>query len=264
MSTLRTELAAKAAAKAAVKAAAGSMSLLALALLSQPSWAQTQTESPSLNSVIFNAPPPPPGQGAPSGRRDGGASRGNCPEYGDLAALVPVTEDRVWGKTTAAQPTLWFYLPAAITPETQMELVVQDKEDNTLYETSLAVGVEAGTIAIALPETVTLPVGEPYYWTMALFCDPQRPASSVFVSGTIERVSVPGLAPLTEETARSLSQAQAYANAGIWHDALTVLAELQQMDKRDLESQAAWVALLEQVGLAQAAAKPVQSCCKAE
>ena len=143
-----------------------------------------------------------------------------------------------------------------------MELVVQDKEDNTLYETSLAVGVEAGTIAIALPETVTLPVGEPY-WTMALFCDPQRPASSVFVSGTIER-GQRAWAGTANRGDSAISQAQAYANAGIWHDALTVLAELQQMDKRDLESQAAWVALLEQVGLAQAAAKPVQSCCKAE
>ena len=246
----------------------GALSLSLLALLAGPSWAQAQTES-SLSSVIFNAPPPPPGQGAPSGRRDGGASRGNCPEYGDLAALVPITEGRVWGQTTAAQPTLWFYLPAAVTPETQIELIVQDADDNTLYETSLAVEAEAGTIAIALPETVTLPVNEPHYWILSLYCDPERPTSLVFVSGTIERVSVSGLAPLTADTERSLSQAQAYANAGMWHDALTVLAELRQankisLDEPAIEIQASWTALLEQVGLTQAATAPVQPCCELE
>lgn len=247
----------------------GTVSLSLLAMLSQPSWAQAQTESTGLNAVIFNAPPPPPGQGAPSGRRDGGASRGNCPEYGDLAALVPIAEDQVWGQTTAAQPTLWFYLPAAIAPETQIELIVQDADDNTLYETSMAVAAEAGTIAIALPKTVTLPVNEPYYWNLALYCDPERPTSLVFVSGAIERVVVDGLAPLTAATERSLSQAQAYANAGIWHDALTILAELRQADARNpdesnLESQTAWAALLEQVGLERAATAPVQPCCEPE
>ncbi|MGB3571305.1 MAG: DUF928 domain-containing protein [Phormidesmis sp.] len=245
-------------------ASAISFSLLATLSWTPPSLAQVQTDAAGLSSVTFNAPPLPPGQGAPTGRRDGGASRGNCPEYGDLAALVPITAGRVWGKTTAAQPTLWFYLPAAISPEIPIELIVQDAEDDILYETSLAVAVETGTIAIALPETVTLPVGEPHYWTMALFCDPERPASSVFVNGTIERVSVGGLAPLTADTERSLSQAQVYAEAGIWHDALTILAERQRTNISDSKSQTAWAALLEQVGLAQAATQPVQACCEVE
>ena len=243
------------------------MSLLTITTLSQPGWAQPQTEFPSSSSTIFNAPSPPPDQGAPTGRRDGGASRGNCPEYGDLAALVPITEGRVWGQTTAAQPTLWFYLPSAVTPETPIELIVQDADDNTLYEARLAVALDAGTMAIALPETVTLPIGESHYWTMALFCDPQRPSSSVFVSGAIERVDVAALEPLTKETARSLPQAETYAEAGIWYDALTVLAELQQTNgsspnESNLESQTAWAALLEQVGLAQIAIEPVQPCCE--
>ena len=259
----------KSATRSTTRVIAGVMSLLAVTLLSQPSWAQTQTELPSPSSTIFNAPSPPPDQGAPTGRRDGGASRGNCPEYGDLAALVPITEGRVWGQTTAAQPTLWFYLPSAVTPETPLELIVQDAEDNTLYRARLAVELDAGTMAIALPETVTLPVGEPHYWTMALFCDPQRPSSSVFVSGAIERVSVAGLEPITKETARSLSQAQAYASAGVWYDALTVLAKLRQTDEthpneRDLDSQTAWATLLEQAGLAQISTEPVQPCCEVE
>lgn len=239
-----------------------SLSLLAMLSLTQPGQFEAYASGP--DSIVFNAPPLPPGQGAPSGRRDGGASRGHCPAYSELAALVPVTDGRVWGQTTAAHPTLWFYLPTAVTPETPIELMVQDAADNSLYMTTLAVEAEAGSFAISLPDTVTLPLNEPHYWTLALFCDPERPAASVFVSGTIERVAADGLRPLSTDAARSLSQAQVYANAGMWYDALTILGELQQDNESDAESQTAWAALLEQVGLAQAAAAPVQPCCESE
>lgn len=215
------------------------------------------------DGVVYNAPPPPGGIGAPTGRRDGGASRGNCPDYGDLAALVPVTDGTVWGQTTAAQPTLWFHLPAAITTEQPMELVLNNGADETLYLGTVAVDVEAGNIAIALPPTVTLPIGEPHYWTLALYCDPEQPASSVFVSGTIERVAAAGIEPLLTETVPSLTLAQNYANAGVWHDALTVLGRLQQTETAE-GSQTLWTTLLEQVGLEAAAADPIQPCCEVE
>ena len=229
--------------------------------------AQAQTSAPNstiLSSTLFNAPPPPPGQGAPSGRRDGGASRGDCPEHGDLTALVPITEGRVWGQTTAAQPTLWFYLPAAITPETPIELIVQDAQDATLYETRMTATAQPGLISLSLPETVALPTGDPHFWTAILYCDPDRPLSSVFVSGTIERVVADGVEPLTAGGVRSLSQARSYAEAGIWHDALTVIAELQREEGSDSESREALAALLTQVGLEQAAITPVQPCCELE
>ncbi|MGF1538378.1 MAG: DUF928 domain-containing protein [Elainellaceae cyanobacterium] len=243
---------------------------------SQPSWAQFRPETlaqlPAESSgpgfagpstVIYNAPPLPPGQGAPTGRRDGGASRGNCEAYGDLTALVPLTDGVVWGQTTTAQPTLWFYLPTAVTPETPLELVVQDANDNFLYTTTLAVDMAAGSLAIALPETIELPVDEPHYWTMSVYCDPERPAASVFVQGTIERAAAAEVAPFSADTERSLAQAQAYASRGIWYDALTILGQRLQ-GGADVESQQAWTALLEQVGLEAAAAAPVLPCCLAE
>ncbi len=145
-----------------------------------------------------------------------------------------------------------------------MELVVQDAADNFLYSTSLAVDTDAGTLAIALPDTVTLPLNEPHYWTLSLACDPDRPAAAVFVRGTIERAAAEAVEPFSAGTVRSLSQAQAYARAGIWHDALTVLGELRRADGGDFESQEAWAALLEQVGLEQVGAAPIQPCCELE
>lgn len=240
------------------------LALLGLLSSVSPSFAQVQPAALEPNPIFFNAPPLPPGQGAPSGRRDGGASRGNCPDYVDLAALAPVTDGRVWGQTTSANPTLWFYLPAPVTSAMSMELVVQDAADNLLYETTLTVDVAVGNLAIALPESATLPMNEPHYWTLALFCDPERPEASVFVKGAIERVAADGLETLEIDTERSLTQAQVYADGGIWYDALTVLGELRQADAADADSQSAWTALLEQIGLPDAAVAPVQPCCEPE
>ena len=216
------------------------------------------------SAVFYNAPPPPSDIGSPTGRRDGGASRGNCPDYVDLSALVPITDGTVWAQTTAAQPTLWFYLPTAITPEQPMELVLQNAADEMLYMTTVTADVEAGNIAIALPETVTLPIGEPHYWTLALYCDPEQPASSVFVSGTIERVTATDVEPLLAATIPSPALAQDYARLGVWHDALTVLGALQQTDGPDTEAQVMWSTLLEQIELEAPAAAPLQPCCEAE
>ena len=213
----------------------------------------SQPAAADLDTAVYNAPPPPDGIGAPTGRRDGGASRGNCPDYGDLTALVPITDGTVWGQTTSAQPTLWFYLPAAITAEQPMELALQNAADEMLYMTTVAADVDAGVIEIALPPTVTLPVGEPHYWTLALYCDPAQPTASVFVRGTIERAAEPLLA----ETAPTLSLAADYASAGIWYDALTVLGQLPAAER-----QALWTTLLEEAGLEAAAAAPIHPCCE--
>ena len=245
---------------------------LALLLLGTagPSSAQVErfnqfvSEPPDPGTIIYNAPELPPGFGAPSGRRDGGASRGRCGDYSGLAALMPITEGVVWGQTTAAQPTLWFYLPAAVTADTPLKLVVQDADDDSLLHTiPLAVEAEAGSLAIALPPTVELPVNQPHFWTLSLYCDPERPASAVFVQGTIERVTL-GAAPFSPEAEYSLSQAQSLAGQGIWYDALTVLGQRLQADATDVDIRRAWTDLLEQVGLPQAGSAPVLSCCTAE
>lgn len=244
------------------------LSLISCIGLAHPSLAQLSEGTSAVNPVVFNAPPLPPGQGAPTGRRDGGASRGDCPDYQALTALVPVTEGRVWGQTTAAHPSLWFHLDAAVTPEMTIELYMQDTDDNLLYETTIATEMEPGIFAIALPPTTVLPENEPHLWTLSLFCDSEEFAASMFVNGTISRVSAneisDGLESLTAETVRSLAQAQRYADAGMWHDALTILGELQQADSTDIQAQQAWKTLLEQVGLEQSVDASVLPCCKAE
>lgn len=218
---------------------------------------------PPNTGITFNAPPPPTDQGAPRGRSQGGASRGDCTQYQQLTALVPNTEGRVWGLTASTHPTIWFYLPSALTADTAIEFVLQDASDQELYRTQFTATTQPGLIRLSVPNTApALELDKPYLWTLAIYCNPARPSDSVYVQGIVQRP------PLTSDqqrqlaTATPLERSRLYAASGLWYDSLTTLANLRVTNSTQAES--AWAELLRQVGLEAMAEQPISACCTAE
>ena len=188
-----------------------------------------------------------------------------------------------WGQTTAANPTLWFYSPAGLMPELPIELVVQDATDQYIAITTLEVEATAGIIAIQIGPSAgadadanadptdsmaMLPVDVLLPWTFSIYCDPDRSTAFVSVKGMIQRVNGDGLASFSgavdvSDRERSLSLASTYAEAGIWHDALTIVATLRHAYPTDSEIDRIWTALLQQIGLESLATEPIQDCCTA-
>jgi hypothetical protein len=222
--------------------------------------ASTNAGAPS--QILFNAPPPPK-QGTPSGRAQGGASRGPCQEYEDLAALVPTTEGVVWGRTTQSNPSLWFYLPHPLTAETPVEFAVQDSADNYVYQTSLSVpNAPSGLIRFDIePDGQPLQPDQLYTWTLVIYCDPAQPTRSVFVNGTLEQSSPTPELQAQLARADALEQAKLYAANGIWYDALTVLAQQYQSQPSSDRLSTAWADLLQQAELDNLSSKPFSPCC---
>jgi hypothetical protein len=214
------------------------------------------------SQIVFNAPTPP-SQGTPGGRSQGGASRGPCQEYQDLAALVPTTEGVVWGKTTQATPSLWFYLPQALTADTPMEFTLQDADDNYVYSDSFeGTDIPAGLIQFEIdPEAQPLQTDQLYTWTLVIYCDPAQPTQSVFVNGTLQPTSLDPALQSQLTTAEGLDQARLYAANGIWYDALNTLAESQQTQPTAPRLSQAWEDLLRQAGLEEFATKSFTPCC---
>jgi hypothetical protein len=231
-------------------------------LLANPPQANPPQANPSIapSQIIFNAPPPPTDQGAPSGRSQGGASRGNCEQYQGLRAIVPSSEGRVWGLTASEHPTIWVYLPSALTAETAIEFVLQDATDQELYRTQFTTDTQPGLIRLAVPETA--PAIEPdksYLWTLAIYCNPLQPSDSVFVQGNVQRSRLTPEQQSQLAAATTLERSRLYAALGFWYDALTTLADLRQTDPTQAET--AWNELLQQVGLEAVADQPIASCC---
>ncbi len=221
------------------------------------------------SQILFNAPPPPD-QGTPGGRSQGGASRGAsrgpCQDYEGLTALVPTTQGVVWGQTTQATPTLWFYLPSPLTAETRLELMLQDANDDFVDYISLdSLDVPAGLISFAIdPEERSLQPGQPYTWTLVVYCDPAQLTESVFVKGSLNFID-PNIGLQNQlANAETLDQAQIYAANGIWFDALNLLAEQYQKRPDDGELASAWAELLEQAELSELTLAPFSDCCQAD
>lgn len=231
-------------------------------------------------STVRFIPPPLPDRGTTSGRQRGGASRGDCPSVAKpLTALVPATQETlsnrqgkapaltswesVFGLTTAASPTLWFYIPYALTSKTPIEFVLQDEQGNNIYKTSFTTDQgQPGIVSFSLPSTATaLKVGKMYHWYLIIDCAPDNPPA---VEGWIKRVAINSTLTRRLQTATPQQRVALYATNGIWYDALTTLAELRGANPEDATLLNDWVSLLHSVGLDALMNEPLTQCCAPE
>jgi hypothetical protein len=199
----------------------------------------------------------------PGNRRRGGAGRGICPGGSlGLTALAPVYETeiggnlkqtKIWGKTTASHPTLWFYVPFGKTDNTpQVEFVLQDSKGTLFYSTPIRPPEQPGIISIQIPETMApLEVKQLYRWELRIQCDPV-----LFVNGWIERVADP-TGNRARQTLSLVQRAQLYAANGIWYDALTVLGQARRQKLQDADLKELWRGLLAEVELQDFATQPI-------
>ena len=244
-------------------------------------------------SRLFAQPTPPEDPGAPSGRRQGGAGRGGpesrgcswsaptvpigaaqspCPLNQYLVALVPqsLVQGRerplVWGYTSATHPTFWFFMPASLQSGEIAEFVLQDRAHHFIHKVKLPLS-SRGIIRVSIPATQpSLMVNQGYTWTLRMLPDPapnaaQRPPSRVFVKGTIYRRDLDPNLQRQLTIASRRERVTLYAQAGLWHDALTELAQLRRERPQDVNLPQRWSRLLQQVDLADLATEPISDCC---
>lgn len=219
-------------------------------------------------NIISQAPPPPPppDEPAPGGRVRGGARRGNCPVATmNLAALVPYTEPvpsvtNVWGLTTKERPTLWFYVPISQDIQHPAQLVVQDENSNPVYLQDVTLPDQPGVIGITLATNAPpLALNKRYRWFFNIYCTRQQQFPPVYVEGVIKRVHLSQTLTNQLQTAPPLRQIAIYNENGIWHDALTLLAQLRQQEPQNAKLQSQWQDMLTRVGFGAEAKQPIIS-----
>ena len=219
------------------------------------------------NRISFKLPPVAD-NGAPGGRQKGAGSHSLCvsdqqTEMTPLVALMPEipvddstkSKTYVWGKTTAAHPTFWFYV--AYPPSTSVEFVLQDEEENDIYQTVFTIDETPGVIGLTLlEEEVALAKGKSYHWYFNVMCEPED-STDDFVEGWIERVELNAAIDRQLKTAQPLERIAIYAENGLWYDTLTNLDNLQQTEPENQAIAAIWTDLLQQVGLDEISQAPV-------
>ena len=225
------------------------------------------SDSPQKKPSSSNLPTLPE-TGAPTGRREGGASRNGCPTLNrKLTAIVPGIKEpgRESGfssrlaTTISEYPTFWVYLPQ-LTPEISSgEFIIQDEAGKDIYRQSMNLPKKAGVIGVKPPSSpeYALALEQKYHWYFRVFCDPsQTQAEYIYVDSWIQKVSF-GSTVDSELKAQKPANYLDYVDRDLWYDALTHLATLRQNEPKNHNYQQEWANLLKLLDLENLAQEPI-------
>lgn len=198
-----------------------------------------------------------PNVGTPR-RRESAAVRGGCGNSTDEqpVALLPPKQPAL---TVAKYPTIFVSLPQTSAKEAEFFLL-EDNKDEALYETTVTLPSNPGIVSVSLPDNRTLPaleVGKTYHWYFLMICNPQDRASDLAVDGQIQRVEPSSNLVAELKNALPRDRAALYAEAGIWYDAISSIAQLRRSSPNDTAIASDWAELLKSVGLNTISQKPL-------
>lgn len=190
---------------------------------------------------------PPAGDLKP--RRVAGNARGAVQTLPSVVVLAP---DHL-ALTVSERPTLLWFLSAPTAATVEIALVDPRQSAPVLERT--VTGERAGIQAFRLDDgTVRLEPGVAYEWSVAVVVDPAQRSRDVVTTGAVMRIE---LSPALREALAvpdAERRAALLAGEGIWYDALATLSEALAQRPADERLRGRRVAILEQAGLAEAAA----------
>ena len=215
--------------------------------------------------IKFRLPPPPP-RGI-AGSRSAAASRSTCPVISQpLTAIVPEYRseqgNQVWGLTNMEHPTLWFYVPYAKPALMDISFTLQDEsnpgEKKIIYRNStVAAGSTPGMIRVTVPKSsLALAPNQPYHWFLELNMGCTTGQRPIFVEGWIQRTELDRNLSKQIDRATPTEKVSLYAENGLWHDALSTLANLRATNPQDPNLNKEWQNLLNAIGLRELASHP--------
>ena len=218
----------------------------AAAVICMPIHAQDR-ESGKSEAVTYK----PPLRGAPLTRVGGGTrSAGSA-----LAVNVLAPSDT--GLTTQEKPTIYWFASQPV--DKPVELTITSTESlkdaaTPVLEITLQPPLAKGIHAFRLADHgVALKPGVEYQWFVAVVRNPAQRSNDVLAGGTIKRVT-DSQVPAQLKQASPAQMPALYAEAGIWYDAIDQLSKQISADQSNRQLRERRAALLEQVGLREAAA----------
>lgn len=170
----------------------------------------------------------------------------------------PTSVSMVEGHTIDKYPTFWVFIPSILNRNKENEhyadyaeiMVQNDKGQDVLIDAPIRITLpkDQGFLGLRVLSQ-PLEVDTPYYWYFSVICDPDRPSRNPSVDGIVwvlpnEEVQFEE-SNLTLTSPRLEQKIQEYTGAGLWYDALTLLAQERCADPENTELVDAWKALLE-------------------
>ena len=210
---------------------------------------QPDAQAPATGSVAYK----PPMRGAPL-TRVGGGTRSVGASVLTLNVLAPGET----GYTMQEKPTIYWYVSDTVNSPVELTITstasLQDAA-TPAFEITLKPPVAKGFHALRLADHgIALKPDVEYQWFVAVVRNPAQRSHDVIAGGTIKRIADSGAVEPRLKQASQAQWAAVYAEAGIWYDAIDQLSKQISADPANRQLRAQRAALLEQVGLREAAA----------
>lgn len=191
----------------------------------------------------------------------GGATRGSCTEKEGY--LIPLMPKQKLGLTVNEHPTFFWHISK--TDVKTAEFLLLDDNDDLVYETNLNLPKKPGIFAFTLPsDTPGLKVNKQYHWYLSVNCNSEETDETITIEGWVERTK-PNLAlRIKLNNLAPKYRSKVYAEAGIWHEAITNVAQQRCSFPSDSNVMLNWNKLLSSVGLSDVVSEPLNNICKVE
>ncbi|MDJ0649115.1 MAG: DUF928 domain-containing protein [Xenococcaceae cyanobacterium MO_188.B19] len=195
-------------------------------------------------------------KGLPSNRRDGG-SRGDCiPNDQNFIALVP---EQSVSATASVSPQIFFYAPQTEEPKI-IEFVLRNNKDQLVHETFVQTTGKSGIMNVVIPDQIKKGLGKfqgNYHWYLSMICDPRERSRDIVLEGWIEYRKLNHSLQEKINLSTFVEKINLLQQQGIWYDALSLLAQSQQLESNLTSLQAEWLRLLQSIGLEELASEPL-------
>lgn len=204
--------------------------------------------------------PGKPGRLTSAGTR---GSWGDC--FVNSRYPVPLTPtDYEVQLTISGKPKFLFYIPETTKAIQGLEFVLREAEGSktTIYRKTFESVQQGGIISIGIPDDrPSLEVGKEYFWGLSMVCNFDDRDQDWTSKGTIKLVTNDEFSQGAERSTNPLEQAMVYAAAGLWENALSILADLRLQNPNDAQVKSYWVDLLTSVELGEVAEERFLPCC---
>jgi hypothetical protein len=177
--------------------------------------------------------------------------------------LTALTPNNNVVTTVSGNPTLFWYVPKTQAKSAEFVLFDKDREKlNEIYRTTVAVKGTPGIVKLSIPASVSLERGKQYLWKFSVICESENGGGAPFVAGAIERTELNWMEQRKLAAAKEpLQKAEVYAEAKVWQETLSLVAQLRYERPYDFRVNNAWRELLSSVQLGAIASEPLVECC---
>ncbi|MBE9010331.1 DUF928 domain-containing protein [Pseudanabaenaceae cyanobacterium LEGE 13415] len=186
---------------------------------------------------------PPPGLPAPQTTTSGGSRPISRACVQSATPFTAIASRQSVGLTRHNRPTVWVYLPP--TQAQTLEFSMFDQDRKGIYQTTIEINNRTGYVPIELPSSApALNQNQPYYWTVALVCDPNERTHDWITGGWIQQQSIDSALQQQLNQATLTEQIRLIAKAGYWYEAVDAYLRLQQAKPNDPQLTQLWAELV--------------------